>query len=95
MGKVLVNLERNEVENVECIFGRLNSLNNLTVTLASNNELFSEKSYLYERLIEDLQITKKNYSDWWQKIVEKYNLESNDLNKLNVNFRTYDLELME
>ena len=38
--KILANIEKEEVLEIEKIFGRLNSLHNLSVTLAANNMLF-------------------------------------------------------
>ncbi|RDY33232.1 CXXX repeat peptide modification system protein [Lachnotalea glycerini] len=94
MEKILVNLERDEEQNIEKIFGRLNSLNNLSLTFAANNKLFDEKSVLYDKVLTDIQETQKKYDTWWKEIVEKYNLESYVLNKLSVNFRTQNLELL-
>lgn len=92
--RILVNIEKEEVLEIEKIFGRLNSLHNLSVTLASNNKLFEEKSDFYEKVIEDLQKTQSEYDMWWKKITAKYNLTSYDIEKLSVNFRTQDIELL-
>lgn len=52
--KILANIEKEEVLEIEKIFGRLNSLHNLSVTLAANNMLFEEKSDFYAKVIKDL-----------------------------------------
>ena len=49
--KILANIEKEEVLEIEKIFGRLNSLHNLSVTLVANNMLFEEKSDFYAKVI--------------------------------------------
>ena len=71
--KILANIEKEEVLEIEKIFGRLNSLHNLSVTLAANNMLFEEKSDFYAKVIKDLEETQQKYDAWWQKIVCKCN----------------------
>ena len=92
--KLLANIEKEEVLEIEKIFGRLNSLHNLSVTLAANNMLFEEKSDFYAKVIKDLEETQQKYDAWWQKIVSNYNLTSYDVQNLSVNFRTQDIELL-
>lgn len=92
--KVLVNLKRDEARTIEKIFGRLNSLHNLSVMLAADNNLFAEKSSMYEKIVNDYQKTQRLYDDWWQETVSKYNLQQYNVQKLSVNFRTQDIELL-
>ena len=76
-----------EKKEIEFLFERMNSLQSLSVTLAANNDLFQEKSHMYERIVTDLSETQKKYSQWWEFIGDKYYLDRNCLQKYHVDFQ--------
>lgn len=84
-------LEKNEIEK---LFERMNSLRSLSLTLSTNNELFNENSYLYEKVIEDLSSTQKKYDQWWANIIKVYNLDQDKMAYYQIDFSEGNLYLL-
>lgn len=63
--KFIVQVNEPQKNEIEKLFERMNSLRSLSLTLSTNNELFNENSYLYEKVLEDLSSTQKKYDQWW------------------------------
>lgn len=75
--------ERDEIEN---LFERKQSLHSLSITLAANNEIFEERSYLAEKILADLIVTEKSFNQWWNDIAAKYELDSSKLEQYLIDF---------
>lgn len=86
MKQMIVTVTESEKDEIEQYWERLNSLYSLNNTLASNNALFEEKSYLYEKIVSDVAITKKKVDTWWESTFEKYCLEKNILKECIIEF---------
>ena len=84
-------LEKNEIEK---LFERMNSLRSLSLTLSTNNELFNENSYLYEKVLEDLSSTQKKYDQWWANIIKVYNLDQDKMAYYQIDFSEGNLYLL-
>ncbi len=84
--KIVAQLEKDELSTIEHIFGRLTAIKNLVTTLAIENDLYKEKSYLYERLLVDQQETQTLFDTWWDEVISKYHLEEYPIGSLSVNF---------
>jgi CXXX repeat modification system protein len=59
--------EKQEIEN---LYNRKNSLAEM-IMLIDLKEYKNDA--IYERILEDMTVTSKKYSQWWQKKSEKYN----------------------
>lgn len=94
MNKMLVRLQREEIEEIENYSERMNSLKTLTLVFESD-EVFSEKSSFYEKLIQDISKTNRNIRSWWTKIIRKYELERYDQEKLLVDFVSGQIEVKD
>ena len=66
----------------------INSIKVLIRTLAEENELYKENSDLYQQLISDLNVYRKNYETWWNSTCEKYSLDSAKQNQYYLDFET-------
>lgn len=94
MNPILAIVEKEEARNIESIYGRLTALNNFVMMLADNKELFDEKNYLYEKLVQDFEKTHKKFDEWWKNTATKYNLEGYGVGNLNINFHTGEIVAM-
>jgi len=75
-----------EKENIENLYERMNSLHSLSLTLAANNDLFLEKSYMADKIISDLAHTQTEFNKWWDFIADKYNLDRTVMPSYHVDF---------
>lgn len=91
MNSVLAIVEKEEARNIESIYGRLVALNNFVMMLADNKNLFDEKNYLYEMLVQDFEETHKKFDEWWKNTATKYNLQGYGVGNLNINFYTGEI----
>ena len=94
MNKVICTLTQEEVSGIEKLFGRITALKSLMYALADDKKLFDEKNHLYERALEDVQVTQKHYDAWFYEIIEKYGLGEYKKESLNVDFNTKELSAM-
>lgn len=91
MKKVIVKLEKPEVEEIENCFERSNSLSALALAFESD-EVFSKNADMYEKLVDDLTVTNKKIRNWWDCIIKKYELQEYEPSQLYVDF--YDEQIM-
>lgn len=85
MKKVIKNLLNEEASEIEKYFERYNSLRELALVFESD-EVFSKNSLMYKKLVDDISYTKKSLSQWWEKIILKYNLQDYDRERMYVDF---------
>ena len=77
--------ERNEIQT---LFERRNGLNELAKILSADN------AELYEKLVKDLGDTGTKFQDWWNHMAEKYQWESTEEGKWEINFNTCEIYLV-
>lgn len=90
---MLAKLLKEEIEEIENYFERINSLKALTLTFESD-EIFSKNSNIYEKLVQDISDTNAHLQDWWVRMIHKYKLEKFKQDKLYVDFVSSQIELM-
>ncbi len=79
----VTSVERDEIE---VLFERQKSLHSLSLTLASNNDLFQEKSHFAEKIGFDLLEAQKGIEHWWDKTAMQYNLNRDQMNCYQIDF---------
>lgn len=84
LGQVTVE-EKNEIQ---ALFERRNSLNELAKILTADN------SNLYEKMLKDLGDTISKYQRWWDLMANKYKWESVEGGNWNINFDTCEIYLV-
>ena len=77
--------ERNEIQT---LFERRNGLNELAKILIPEN------SALYERLVTDIGETGTKFQNWWDRMAEKYQWESDPDGHWEINFDTCEIILV-
>ncbi|HBC30312.1 MAG TPA: CXXX repeat peptide modification system protein [Clostridiales bacterium] len=92
--KFIVQVNEPQKNEIEKLFERMNSLRSLSLTLSTNNELFNENSYLYEKVLEDLSSTQKKYDQWWANIIKVYNLDQDKMAYYQIDFSEGNLYLL-
>ena len=75
-----------ERDEIEALFERQKSLHSLSLTLASNNDLFQEKSHLAEKIVFDLSDAQIKIQHWWDKKAVQYNLDRDQMNCYQIDF---------
>lgn len=78
--------ERNEIQS---LFERRNGLNELANILTPDNE------ELYNRLVEDMGKTSTKFQQWWNDTSQKYNWESSDNGRWEIDFQTCQIFLVD
>lgn len=84
VGQVTVE-EKNEIQ---MLFERRNSLNELAMILTAENEA------LYEKLVKDMGETSTKFQSWWDRMSQKYNWESCEGGNWEINFDTCEIFLV-
>lgn len=84
--KVLAQLVKEEKNEIQNIFERLNSLNALVATLADAQLNIDEQNWIYEKLINDTTETRIKYNQWWTIMCDKYNLDKENSRNYYVDF---------
>lgn len=84
IGRV-TNEERNEIQ---ALFERRNGLNELAKVLTPEND------ELYNRLVKDMGETSTKFQQWWDKTSCKYNWESSDDGRWEIDFQTCQIFLV-
>ena len=77
--------ERTEIQT---LFERRNGLNELAKILTADN------AELYEKLVRDLGETGTKFQDWWNRMAEKYQWESEEGGNWEINFDTCEIFLV-
>ena len=77
--------ERNEIQT---LFERRNGLNELAKILTSDN------TELYEKLVKDMGETSTKFQSWWNRMSQKYQLESSENGNWEINFDTCEVFLV-
>ena len=77
--------EKNEIQQ---LFERRNGLNELVKILTPEN------TELYEKLVKDLGETANKFQSWWNRMADKYQWESTDDGKWEINFETCEIYLV-
>jgi CXXX repeat modification system protein len=76
-----------ERDQIQALFERRNGLNELAKILTSDN------TELYEKLVKDLGDTTTKYQNWWNRMAQKYQWESSENGKWEINFETCEVFL--
>lgn len=77
--------EKNEIQQ---LFERRNGLNELAKIITADNVA------LYEKLVKDLGETGTKFQNWWDRMAEKYQWESEEDGNWEINFETCDIYLV-
>lgn len=77
--------EKNEIQQ---LFERRNGLNELAKIITADN------AALYEKLVKDLGETGTKFQNWWDRMAEKYQWESEEDGNWEINFETCDIYLV-
>ena len=76
--------ERNEIQS---LYERRNGLIELAKAIGENDAL-------YEKLVKDMGITSSRFEQWWSRMGEKYQWQSSDSGKWEIDFNTCDIFLI-
>lgn len=77
-----------ERDEIQSLFERRNGLNELAKILTSDNV------ELYERLVKDMGETSIKFQQWWNRMGEKYQWESDDNGNWEIDFSTCEIYLV-
>lgn len=88
MKKIIGRVTEEEKNEIQALFERRNGLNELSQILTVENEA------LYEKLVKDLGETGAKFQNWWNRMGEKYNLESAEGGNWEINFETCEIYLV-
>lgn len=84
VGQVTVD-EKNEIQT---LFERRNGLNELAKIVSADN------SELYEKLVKDMGETGTKFQNWWDRMSQKYQWESDENGNWEINFDTCEITLV-
>lgn len=85
VGQVTVE-EKNEIQT---LFERRNGLNELAKILTTENET------LYEKLVKDMGETGAKFQGWWDSMAQKYQWESIEGGRWEIDFETCNIYLVK
>ena len=85
MKKIIGRVTEEEKNEIQALFERRNGLNELSQILTVENEA------LYEKLVKDLGETGAKFQNWWNRMSEKYNWDSNEVGNWKIDFETYNI----
>lgn len=88
MKKVIGRVTEEEKNEIQTLFERRNGLSELTHILTVDNDA------LYEKLVKDLGETGAKFQHWWRLMSEKYNWESVNDGKWEIDFETCEIYLV-
>ncbi|OSB15023.1 CXXX repeat peptide modification system protein [Clostridium botulinum] len=89
---MVTEIEKNEILS---IFERENALKELKMTLEQNSLEFLIEDALAHKVRSDLENMEKTFQCWWQDKGEKYQWESIENGKWEINFKTNEIYLKE
>ncbi|MBP3475156.1 MAG: CXXX repeat peptide modification system protein [Lachnospiraceae bacterium] len=81
-----IKLLKEEVDEIELYFERMNSLKDLVLVFESDEVFIRNSSMMYEKIVKDLTDTRTKFQLWWTKIIDKYNLQEYNQDQLFVDF---------
>lgn len=84
VGQVTVE-EKNEIQT---LFERRNGLNELAKIVTADN------TELYEKLVKDMGETGTKFQNWWDRMSQKYQWESDENGNWEINFDTCEITLV-
>lgn len=93
MGKILISREK--TEEIQNVYQRKYSVNDLCVLLASKNELIKEGNLFYERLIKDNLSCLNELEAFWDNIKKEYNIKLQEGEELYLNFNTSEVYIQK
>lgn len=85
--KVVGQVTEEEKSQIQTLFERRNGLNELAKILSADD------TELYERLVKDLGETTIKFQQWWDNVSNKYQWESVENGKWEINFQTNEILL--
>lgn len=88
MKKVIGKVTEEEKREIQQLFERQNGLNELAKILTADNDA------LYEKLVKDLGETGTKFQNWWDRMAELYQWESEDGAHWEIDFVTNDVYLV-
>ena len=88
MKRIVGQVTPEERTEIQTLFERRNGLNELAKILTSDN------AELYEKLVRDLGVTGTKFQNWWDRMVEKYQWESDENGNWEINFETCEIYLV-
>lgn len=88
MKKVISRVTEIERDEIQSLFERRNGLSELAKILTPEN------SELYDRLVKDLGVTSSKFQGWWDRMVKKYQWESEINGHWEINFDTCEILLV-
>jgi CXXX repeat modification system protein len=77
-----------ERDNIQALFERRNGLEELAKILTPDND------ELYNRLVEDMGETSTKFQQWWDNTSSKYNWESSENGRWEIDFQTCKIFLV-
>ncbi len=77
-----------ERDEIQTLFERRNGLNELAKILTAAN------ADLYEKLVKDLGETGTKFQNWWDRMADKYQWESEEDGNWEINFDTCEIFLV-
>ena len=87
MKKVVGQVTPEEKNEIQTLFERRNGLNELAKILTADN------SDLYEKLVKDMGETSAKFQNWWDSMAQKYQWESAENGRWEINFETCEITL--
>ena len=88
MKKIVGQVTPEEKNEIQMLFERRNGLNELAKILTADN------SDLYEKMVKDLGETSAKFQSWWDRMAQKYQLESAENGNWEINFDTCEIFLV-
>lgn len=89
MKKIVGQVTSEERNEIQTLFERRNGLNELAKILTADN------AELYEKLVKDMGETNIKFQNWWDTMAKKYNWESCENGKWEINFDTCEIYLVD
>ncbi len=86
--KVVGRVTEEEKNAIQKLHERRNGLNELSKILSADNV------ELYERLVKDLGETGAKFQQWWDEMSAKYQWESSENGRWEINFQTNEIVLV-
>ena len=86
--KIVGQVTPEERKEIQTLFERRNGLNELAKILTADN------AELYNKLVKDLHETGTKFQQWWNRMAQKYQWESAENGKWEINFETCEIYLV-
>lgn len=87
---IVTEQEKNAIENLH---ERINSLEELILSLDNMDILDEKKSYLYKKALIDKNETEFKYNVWWRNMSKKYNWKGTKNDCWEISFKTNEVFL--